>query len=55
MGRNNLEANVGTGTIENFCDVIRSSEKNWNSMASYTEDLLKSKKFDLVERSRMDV
>ena len=46
---------LGVCTIENFCDVIMSSEKNWNSVASYTEALLISKKFDLDERIRMDV
>ena len=43
----NVKAKVGACTIENFCDVILSSKKNWNSMACYTEAFLKSKKFDL--------
>ena len=51
----NLEAKVGACTVEDLCKVILSSEKNWNSVASYTKALLKSKKFDLDERSRMDV
>ena len=51
----NLEAKVGACAIENFCNVILSSEKNWNSMANYIEALLISKKFGLDERSRMDV
>ena len=45
----------GACTIENLCDVILGSEEIWNSMASYTRALLKSKKFDLDERSMMDV
>ena len=40
---------------ENFCAAILNSEENWNSMTSYKEVLLKSKKFVLNERSRMDV
>ena len=51
----NLKAKGGTCTIQNFYDVILSSEENWNSVASYTEALLKSKKFALDERSWMDV
>ena len=47
---------VGDCTIRYFCDVILSSEENWNSMASYTKALLKSKNLDdLDERIRMDV
>ena len=37
LERRNLEVEVGACTIENFCDVILSSEENWNSMASYAE------------------
>ena len=55
LERRNLEAKIGACTINNFCDLILSSEENWNSMASYSEVLLKSKKFDLEKRSRMDV
>ena len=55
MERRNLEAKVRACTIENLCDVILSSEENWNSMTSYAEVLLKSKKFDLDERITMDV
>ena len=55
LERRNLEAKVSACTVENFCDVILSSKKNWNSMANYTEVLLKSKKFDLDEGIRMDV
>ena len=51
----NFEAKVGAYTIENFCDVILNSKENWNSITSFTEALLKSKKFDLDERSTMDV
>ena len=42
-------------SVENFCNVILSNEENWNGLASYTEALLKSKKFHLDERSRMGV
>ena len=45
LERRNLEAKVGIYTIENFCNVT--AKENWNSMASYIEALLKSKKFDL--------
>ena len=55
LERRNLETNVGACTVENFCDVILSTEENWKGMASHTEALLKSKKIDLDERSRMDV
>ena len=55
MEGRNLEAKVDACTIENFCNVILSSEENWNSMVSYAEGLLKSERFDLDERSRMDV
>ena len=41
MERRNLEVKVGAHTIENICDVILSSEENWNSVAGYTEALLK--------------
>ena len=41
--------------IGNVCVVILSIEENWNNIASYSEALLKSKKFDLDERNRMDV
>ena len=55
LERRILEAKVGScTTVQNFCGVILSSEENWNSMTSYTEALLKSKKFDLDERSRLD-
>ena len=54
LERRNLEIKVGVVTIENFCNVILSSEENWNNLASYAEVLLKTKKFDLNERSRMD-
>ena len=37
----NLKAKAGTCIIENFCDVILSSEENWNNMASYFEALRK--------------
>ena len=53
LERSNHEVKVGACTIENFCDVILSSGDNWNSVACYTEVLLKSKKFDLDERNRM--
>ena len=55
LKRRNLEAKVGAYTVENICDVILSSEKNWSNLVSYTEALLKSKKFDSDERSRNDV
>ena len=55
LERRNPEVKVGACIVENFCDVILSSEKNWNSMASYVKALLKSKKFDLDERIRMDI
>ena len=55
MERRNFEAKVGACIILDFCDAILSSEENWNSMTSYTEGLLKSKKFNLDERSRVDV
>ena len=55
MERRYLEAKVDACTIENFCDIILISKENWNSMASYTEALMKSKKIDLNERSTMDV
>ena len=55
LERRNLQAKVDACTIENFCDVILSSEKNWNSKASYTGAFVKSKKFDLDERIRIDV
>ena len=45
LEKENLEAKVGVFTVENFCDVILNSEENCNSIASYTEALLKSKKF----------
>ena len=51
----NLEAKVGVCAIENYCDDILNIEENLNNMTSYTEALLKSKKFDLEERSRMTV
>ena len=51
--KRNLKAKVGACTY--FCEVILSSEENWNRMAGYTEPLLNFKKFDLDERSRMDV
>ena len=54
LERINLEVKVGVCTVENFCDVILNSEENWNSIASYTEVLLKSKKFNANESSRMD-
>ena len=41
----NLEAKVGACTIVNFCDVILISAKA----------LLKSKKFDLDDSSRMNI
>ena len=44
--RRNFEAKVGACTVDNFCEVILSSKENWNSMTSYTEALLKYKKFD---------
>ena len=53
MDRRNLEAKVSAYAIKNFCDVILSSEENWNNIASYAEVLLKHKKFN--ERSRMEV
>ena len=49
--RKNLAAEVGISTVKNFCDLILNSEENCNCIASYTEALLKSKKFDLEERS----
>ena len=55
LERRNLGVKVDECTIENFYDVILSIEENWNSMASYAEALLKSKNFDLDERSRMEV
>ena len=55
MERKNLEAKVGACTIENFCHVILSSEENCNSRVRYVEVLLQSKKFDLDERSRIDI
>ena len=55
LERRNLEPKVGVCTVENFCDVILDSLENWNSIASYTKAILKSKKIDLNERSRMDV
>ena len=48
LERNNLEAKVGICTVLN-------SEENWNSIANCSEALPKSKKFDLDERSRMNV
>ena len=54
LKRRNFETKVGEVTIENFCDVILSSDENFNSMATYGEVLLKTKKFDLDKRSRMD-
>ena len=47
LKKRNLEATVGACTIENFCDIILSSEENWNNKANYSEDLLKSKIFNL--------
>ena len=41
--------------IENFCAVIPSNKDTWNSMATYTDALLKSKKFDLDEGKKIDV
>ena len=47
-----LRPNSMLGTIENFCNVILSSEENWNNMASYSGALLQSKKLGLDERIR---
>ena len=55
LERGNLVPIVGPCITENFCNVILSSEENSNRMARYTEALLKSKKFDMDERIRMDV
>ena len=55
LEKRNLEVKVGICIVEYFCDVILNSENNWNSIDSYTEAVLKSKKFDLDERIRMDV
>ena len=52
LERRNLGAKVGACTIENFCDIIQSSEENGNSIACYIESLLKSEKFDLNEKSK---
>ena len=45
-----FQTKVSARTIDNFCNVILCSEENWNSMASYIEALLESKKFDLDVR-----
>ena len=55
LEKRNLEAKVGTCAIENFCDALLDSNENWNSMESYNESLPKTKKFDLDERSGVDV
>ena len=38
-----------------FCNITLTSEENWNSITSYTEVWMKSMKFDLYLRSRIDV
>ena len=48
LERRNLETKVVAVTFESFCDVILNSEQNWNSMASYADFLLKSKKSILM-------
>ena len=55
MERKNLKATIGACNMENFCDVILSSEANWNNITHYAEALLKSKEFELNERSRINV
>ena len=55
MERRNIDAKAGACIIENFCDVILSSEEIWNNMASYTDALLESKKFNINERIRLDL
>ena len=47
LKRRNLEAKVDACIIENFCDLILSSEENLK-----TESSLKSKKFDLVKKKK---
>ena len=55
LERMNFEAKVAVCTVENFCDILRNSEENWNTIATDTEALLKSKKSYLDERIEMDV
>ena len=55
LERRNFKATFGVSIVECFYDVILNSEENCYSLTSYTEALLKSKKFDLDERSRMHV
>ena len=50
LDKRDLEAKVGAYAVGNFCNIILSSEGNSTIVA-----LLKSKKFDLAKRSRMDV
>ena len=55
LEKRKLEAKVGICIVDNFCDAILYNEENWNSIASYTEALQKSKKFDLDKGRRMDI